>query len=245
MNVARYEALTVGPEAALSPDDLLSLRYYSIYIALRENPLAFPDERDRFVKWTRRALELEAAFSRTTHYPVENNRRPTSPAAAAEQSLAAWHRYQRRTETRHSHCGFQRDWLWHMPRNHGHNRDSQWVLQKREYRRFLLERGRAPRYRSDDSSEKRLAAWASKQRMRYRAENLTPKQVSELEAMTMWSWGAPVAQSAQYRAKIRLLGWGEPTPFLGPSQVDLSQLIVIVPVPPWPPSRNDGKGGVS
>ena len=226
MRLDSYEALALRGEATLTRDEKLSLLYFLTYMELRQNPLAFPDSRDRVVLWVRRALEVEAALIRDSRFPVENNRRPASAETRSEHVLSSWDRYERKSETRARRCGFQREWLMNLPSNRMINRKRRWAMRRRMYSAFLVRCGRAPRYRSEDPREKSLAAWAAKQRMQYQAERLSAKQVASLERLASWSWGKRGVQSPQYEARIRVLAWGEPRPI-----VDLSQMVIVVPVP--------------
>ena len=57
-----------------------------------------------------------------------------------------------------------------------------------QYRRFLQQQGRAPRYRSADPGEKRLAAWAAKQRWRHRRGQLPQERRQQLSQLSVWTW---------------------------------------------------------
>ena len=230
LNCAPFESLAARLPDSLTTDEAESLRCFRAVQSLRacrEDGLLVPD---RITAWARNAIALERWVQQESRLPVENNRLAPTPRAAEEHRLAQWLRYERRTQTQARRCSFQRAWLKTVPTELRRTGIRRWQLMVRSYRLFVVTERRAPRYRSTSERERRLAAWAAKQRLRYRAERLSAHRVSRLEALPFWSWGSHPDLSAAYVARVRLLAW-EHEVGLGAARVDLRTLIIVLPVP--------------
>jgi hypothetical protein len=70
-----------------------------------------------------------------------------------------------------------------------------WVRNLIDYRHFTGTLRRAPRLRSDNPFEKRLAAFAAKQRFAYRDGRLSPDRIAPLERLEFWTWGSALPRS--------------------------------------------------
>lgn len=238
MDCAPFEALAACPPEALTVDETASLRCFREVQAVRAGRDDAQSAADRATAWAQNAVSLERWVAHEGRLPVENNRRAPSPEAAKENRLAQWLRYERLIPTRVRRCSFQRAWLKRFPTALNRTRTRRWVLMVRSYRVFVVTERRAPRYRSTSDRERRLAAWAAKQRWKYRAERLSAHRVSRLEALPLWSWGSHPPLSAAYVAQVRLLAWQYEVG-LGAARVDMRTLIVILPAaesrpPPLP-----------
>ncbi|TQO22276.1 hypothetical protein [Paramicrobacterium agarici] len=151
--------------ARVDPDaDPLSVLYYRADIAGDQS--AEPSL--RITAWTRNVHALERFIQWHGRHPRENRRVRVDPL---EQRLADWVRFQRRAATREGHCEYQRlrletihGWRW-SPVNEN------WMANADAYRVFLGVHQRPPRYRAADLAERSLAAWAAKQRLRYRRQS--------------------------------------------------------------------------
>lgn len=149
------------------------------------------DERDapapRAARWAQRLLEVERFAQQYGRLPRQNNRRPQS--GSEEYLLAEWLRNQRRADRRGSLDDYQRRRLACLDGYDSAPIESGWERRLRNYEQFLRAHARAPRVRSEVESERRLAAWAAKQRLAYRAGNLAHARIATLEALPVWAWG--------------------------------------------------------
>lgn len=239
MDCAPFEALVARPPETLTADERASLRCLRAVQAARVGRDDIQPAADRTTAWAQNAISLERWVAQEGRLPVENNRRAPTPRVTEENRLAQWLRYERLTRTQARRCSFQRTWIKTVPSELKRTRTRRWQLMARSYRLFVATERRAPRYRSTSDRERRLAAWAAKQRWRYRTERLNAHRVSCLEALPFWSWGSHPHLSAAYVARIRLLAW-EYEAGLGAARVDLRTLNIVLPVPqslspPLPP----------
>ena len=82
-----------------------------------------------------------------------------------------------------------------IPGYHRHPLEDAWIRNVIDYRHFTEARRHAPRLRSEDPDEKRLAAFAAKQRFAYRHGRLSPERIATLERLEFWTWGSTLPRS--------------------------------------------------
>lgn len=178
--LADYAALAASPNDHLTDDQRRSLMYYEVEAAVGGVPAV---RVDRVAAWIRAVQRLDDFISGHGRLPRENNRL-VEPVPAQEQSLADWVRYQRRPATRDLHCDYQRRRLECIPGFQWDPLDMQWNTMFAAFARFVGKEHRAPRYRSDDPSERALATWAAKQRQLLRNGKLSARRRKKLESLS-------------------------------------------------------------
>ena len=129
--------------------------------------------RQRF--WRQRVAELREAVERLGRFP-EAGDFIDGGALGGHTGLQAWIRNQRRRDldddqiaTLNSIPGFS--WT---------PRDDAWEQRLHDYRTWALTHDRFPRYRSDDSIERRLADWITRQRRHLKRGLLPHRQAMML-----------------------------------------------------------------
>lgn len=233
LDYAPFQALSERRAASLTADEAASLRTFRAFRFAQARLADAVPAADPTAAWARNAAAVDRWISRNRRAPVENNRRLDSPESADENRLAMWVRYELRPRTKTHRCTFQRALLNTYSANPRRN-TIRWHIILRLYRKFIVTNGRAPRYRSSSMHERRLAAWASKQRLNYGAEKLNPHRVWRLEALPIWSWGSGRNLSRPYIARLRLFPWNDEG---GKGcNVDLSRAVIVEPVPDFPES---------
>jgi len=100
-----------------------------------------------------------------------------------ESRLAGWVRYQRRREDRGVMPAWQRQLLGQVLGFSFDPLEAQWEATCAELAAFLAAKGRVPRYRTSDESERALAAWVHKQRHLYRRGELPAQRVEALRRL--------------------------------------------------------------
>jgi hypothetical protein len=108
---------------------------------------------------------------------------PTGDVEAAERRLGGWVRYQRRRNDRGLLPAWQRELLGQIPEFSWDPLGDQWDDWLTKLRRFLAEERRMPRYRTNSTSEKALAAWVHKQRFFHRQGSLAADRVTALRSL--------------------------------------------------------------
>jgi hypothetical protein len=183
-----YRQLHLSDHRSLTPDQARSLSYYFTELSLIHDPGSAAVAGDRVMTWSTSVLALDAFVHAEKRMPRENNRLPRDETPQVERRLADWATYQRTPATRAQHCDYQRRRLSVIPGFSWSPLDDRWWEAYREYRAFITAHGRAPRYRSEEQDEKRLAAWAAKQRWRHRRSVLPGERSQALSALTVWTW---------------------------------------------------------
>jgi hypothetical protein len=138
----------------------------------------------RVVRWLSKMLQLEQFVEREGRLPRENRRLARDKITEEERSLADWMRYQRRPASVQRHSEYQTLRLQHLPGFKWEPKEQHWDGVLQSFSRFVLQHGRAPRYRTDDRCEKSLAAWAAKQRYAMRAGKLSSARVEKLAGLS-------------------------------------------------------------
>jgi hypothetical protein len=108
---------------------------------------------------------------------------PQGPEEVAEQRLGGWVRYQRRREERGMLPAWQRELLEQLPEFTWDPLGDQWDQWLEQLRTFLETERRVPRYRTEQTVERALAAWVHKQRFLYKREALTPYRAEALRSL--------------------------------------------------------------
>lgn len=137
----------------------------------------------RIVQWLATMSLLERFVDREKRLPRENRRLPREEISNEERALADWVRYQRRSASVERHSQYQQLRLQFVPGFKWAPKEQHWNSVLADFEQFVDHHGRAPRYRSDDTDEKALAAWASKQRTAMRAGKLSPLRIAKLDAI--------------------------------------------------------------
>ena len=180
---ADYLALYQNGPHWPTDDQLHSLAYFREETKLGRTTSSTAS-RSRVSVWVDAVIAVEAFVDREGRLPRENNRAARESITVEERRLADWIRYQRRYTTRDRHCEYQRRRLECVPGFSWDPRGDQWDVQFAEFARFVATHHRAPRYRSDDSHEKGLAAWAAKQRELIQKGTLSPRRVKKLRSLS-------------------------------------------------------------
>ena len=144
----------------------------------------------RIVSWVGGARSLERFVQTQQRHPRENSRRPREDIAEEERMLAGWVRFQRSQAARKRLCGYQIERLELVPGFSWNPIDDRWERQLGEYVVFFETQGRAPRYRAEDPAERRLAAWAAKQRHNARRNPVPPHRRAALKLLGGRSQGS-------------------------------------------------------
>jgi len=108
---------------------------------------------------------------------------PVDAAEMEERRLGGWVRYQRRREERGLLPAWQRELLDQMPEFSWDPLGDQWDEWLEKLQTFLKEERRMPRYRTNNTGERALAAWVHKQRFFFRQGSLTPARVAALRSL--------------------------------------------------------------
>lgn len=145
----------------LSKDLRNSLTCWQIERRLRSGLPADPNQSRRLSTWITTLLDVDAFVAVRGVLPRENNRKRQDPE---EARLAFWLRYQRRRAIAGDLCTYQQLSLDALTGFSWAPVDDAWDANFVAYERFLDRERRAPRYRATDLGERRLAAWAAKQR---------------------------------------------------------------------------------
>lgn len=180
---AEYLALDQNRPHWPTDDQLHSLTYFREELRAG-HATSSAASRSRVSVWVDTVIAVEAFVDREGRLPRENNRAVRGTITAEERRLADWIRYQRRQATRVGHCDYQRRRLECIPGFLWDPRGDQWDVQFAEFARFVATHHHAPRYRSDDSHEKGLAAWAAKQREFIQKGTLPPRRLKKLRSLS-------------------------------------------------------------
>jgi hypothetical protein len=186
---AQYADLALAGKRSLSEDQARSLACYRAERAVIEDPAAFAGTTDRSLKWALLVQELEKFVATRGRLPHQNNKLALEYSDPDEWKLCERLRYlQGRGLNEGRLCGYQRRRHACIPGFREHPREADWESRLQDYRNFLDTHRRAPRYRAEDANEKRLAAWAAKQRTAYRAGTLSQHRIRRLVELGVW-WG--------------------------------------------------------
>jgi hypothetical protein len=186
---AKFSPLSDRPSFSLSPDEIRSLQFLETDRRVRENTIG-TNSANRIVRWLQNASELERFVQEHRRLP-RDNRRPGAPTIAPEERrLEQWLNYQSRPRTRDLHCCYQAERLALLPAYTGTRQIDRWTVQLHSYAGFTLLNRRAPRLRSADKQEQRLARWAAKQRLAARNGQLLAERARALSKLHFWTWGS-------------------------------------------------------
>lgn len=143
---------------------------------------------NRAERWQVNLMRLDQFQQERDRLPREN-RRQTSPIDEVERSLLNWMRSQRRAFFLGRLTNDQVAQLVQVDGFSFAPLDDQWEMRLKEYEAFTKLRQRAPRLRSEDPHERRLAGWAAKQRYVAKRQRLPWHRVKALSELEYWSWG--------------------------------------------------------
>lgn len=187
--LAVYAELAQRPPTRPSADQQRSLIYFDYEMSLIENRDATTSIPARVIQWTTTLHQLEDFVALYGRWPRENNRPTGSTITPKERRLATWVRTQRSATDQGRRCDYQLRRLACLPGYHARPLDDRWHDQFLDYQRFTLQHHRAPSLSSTDNAEKRLAAWAAKQRYAHRNRRLASPRLAALNRLPMWTWG--------------------------------------------------------
>ena len=191
---ADYAKLVERRTAVLTEDQRRSLILHAWELAARTQKPSPPRTPIRVVQWFLRLEELEDFVRAEGRWPRQNHR-AANGTTTQERTLATWVRTQRLAADQGRRCDYQMRRLAYFPGFHRHPLDDAWIRNVIAYRHFIETQKRAPRLRSEDPPEKKLAAFAAKQRFAYRQGRLRPDRIATLERLEVWTWGSTSPRS--------------------------------------------------
>lgn len=115
--------------------------------------------------WNQRMTDIEDFVTQDGCLPRDSRARRADPAAKVELRLARFLRYQRHNELHLTEA--QQARLDKLPGFDWSPVETAWEQRCEDYRSFIRTRGRVPRRRSTDRSERELALWHYRQTLRY------------------------------------------------------------------------------
>ncbi|MBC7594439.1 MAG: helicase associated domain-containing protein [Kineosporiaceae bacterium] len=187
--LSAYTELAQRPPKRLTPDRTRSLMFFTYEQALASGSGLTDPVPVRVSQWTTALHALEAFVAQNGRWPRENNRAKGSSITPDERRLATWVRSQRSAADLGRRCTYQLDRLACIPGYHERPLEDRWNTQFLAYQRFVIQHHRAPVLSSTSNTEKRLAAWAAKQRIAYRNRRLAARRISLLGQLPLWTWG--------------------------------------------------------
>lgn len=164
----------------LSKDLRTSVECMRIEQHLRSGHDPEPAYESRLRVWVRTFLDVESFVGVHGNVPRENNRKKQD---GDEGRLAFWLRYQRRRAIAIDLCTYQRVSLESLSGFSWAPLEETWEAHFVEYEQFLERERRVPRYRSAEVDERRLAAWAAKQRHAFKRARLDEARVEKLNSL--------------------------------------------------------------
>lgn len=186
---AEYAELDRQKRSRLTPDQRRSLIYYSHELELESGVPSDCPAPLRVAKWFAGLIALENFVALERRWPRENNRADAAEFSDEERRLATWVRTQRSAIDQGRRCEYQIRRLVCVEGFRLRPLQDRWNQQLLEFHRFTDTHHRAPLLRSTDFMERRLAAWAAKQRFAYRNGALARRRIETLERLSYWSWG--------------------------------------------------------
>ena len=183
---AEYRELQ-NQERAFDADELRSLRFFAVDVALQERRTPPEDRSGHIASWVTHLRELERFALREGRLPRENNRLSRDLISDEERTLNQWSRDQRRPKARTNLCRYQVRRLESVPGFVWAPLEAQWQEQFAAYFLFV-DRFGAPALRSRDAEERARAGWAARQRGAHAKGKLPPARVAALEATGRWVW---------------------------------------------------------
>ena len=185
--LTEYAHLSLPRGRWASDDQTQSLRYYEADIAIATGT-APAESSARITHWLQDVRALEEFIESTGHFPQDNRRLPRSAFAPEHLRLITWVGTQRRATDVGRRCDYQIRRLGCIAGYIENSVENLWMTRFGLYRSWLESAG-APRYRSSDPSERRLADWAAKQRAARRNGRLPVDHAELLESLGTWTWG--------------------------------------------------------
>jgi len=182
-----YETLA-APGIPVSADQLRGVEVFLAEQRLQSDGRWTETQRDRVDAWAARVIDLTDFVDAFGRMPRENNRLSRDQISRRERTLAEWVRYQRREKTRRSHSSYQRRRLLAIDGFHFTPHLDKWFTQLDEASAFRDINRRAPKFRSSDPSERRLARWEAEQRRLYRAGMLVGERLEVLAQSGLFNW---------------------------------------------------------
>ena len=184
-----YTELAQRPPKRLTPDRSRSLMFFTYEQTLASGGGSADLVPVRVMQWTMLLHALDAFVAQNGRWPRENNRAEGSTITVDERRLATWVRSQRSAADLGRRCAYQLDRLACIPGYRDRPLEDRWNAQFLAYQGFVIQHQRAPVLSSTSNTEKRLAAWAAKQRFAYRNRRLAARRISLLGQLPLWTWG--------------------------------------------------------
>lgn len=189
---AKYARLADRPIALLTDDDRRSFAYYQAELAAGPTLADQEPAPTQILAWVQGVKMLETFCAREGRMPRENRRLAAGVISEEERVLANRIRGLRRSYDAGRLCRYQVERLECIPGFVWHPLEDQWHAAFLEYRNFTELNMDVPKIRSGKPAERRLAAWAAKNRLAYRVGSLSPKRVSRLNGLSFWTWGESI-----------------------------------------------------
>ena len=186
---AVFAALTRRSPNSMSIDQRRSVAFYLAEAASVARIEVAPLTPARTVQWLRALADLEVFLARERRWPRENNRLKKNAISHDERRFAVWVRTQRAAANDERLCEYKLRRLECVPGYQQHPLDERWDQNVLALQQFIADHRRAPVIRSDDPVERRLAAFAAKQRLAHRRGTLLPSRIFSLERLELWTWG--------------------------------------------------------
>ena len=184
-----YTELVQRPPKRLTPDRSRSLMFFTYEQTLASGSASTDLVPVGVMQWTTSLHALEAFVAQNGRWPRENNRAEGSTITVDERRLATWVRSQRSAADLGRRCTYQLDRLACIPGYRERPLEDRWNAQFLAYQGFVIQHHRAPVLSSTSNIEKRLAAWAAKQRFAHRNRRLAERRISLLGQLSLWTWG--------------------------------------------------------
>jgi hypothetical protein len=194
---ANYARLVNKPRALLTADEHRSLGFYQAELADDSTAANECPVTKRLTTWAQAVRLLEAFCESEGRMPRENRRLAAGMISEEEKKLAQHVRAFRRAHDAGRLCSYQVQRLECVPGFSWHPLEARWNAAFLEYRSFIERNMDVPKLRSRKPAERRLAAWAAKNRLAYRDGTLTVKRAHRLRGLTFWTWGEPIPRRRQ------------------------------------------------
>ena len=186
---ADFAALTRRSPNSMSIDQRRSVTFYLAECAVLAGIEVAPLTPTRTLQWLHALADLEVFLARERRWPRDNNRLKRNAISQDERQFAVWVRTQRAAADQGRRCEYQLRRLECVPGFQRHPLDERWDQNVLALQQFIANHCRAPVIRSDDPVERRLAAFAAKQRLAHRQGTLLPSRILSLERLELWTWG--------------------------------------------------------
>jgi hypothetical protein len=189
-----YEAICSRPARYIGVDKRRSVLFYRMELsAMAREPVSSASS-NRVERWIAALLSLELFISVHGRWPTAATYRDPAGSVGEERRIAVWVRTQRVRSVKFLLCDYQTRRLLAVQDFQFRPREDRWFQTATRYSEFVRDMGHAPRLRSEDASEKALAAWGAKQRLAKRNGTLPLHRADHLRHLLVPAWGVPPAE---------------------------------------------------